>query len=101
MSSLLKKYLSEIAIGISMLAIGGWLHFIVDWGRVQYAIAQTQNEIDTHVTDTAAHTRTETVGAQRDRLDRIEGRLDRMETEQRSVNEKMLQSLGRIEGQLK
>lgn len=98
--TILRKYLSEIAIGISMLAIAGWLNFLTQWAQVQYAVAQAEAEIEAHVDDSGAHTRSETVGAQRERLDKIDNRLDRMESEQRTINEKVIESLGRIEGRL-
>lgn len=69
----MRKYAAEWALGLTLLALGGWANFLVNWG-------QATERVETH----------------NERLDKIDGRLDKMETDQ----QKVVKSLGRIEERL-
>ena len=80
----LRRYLPEVALAMSTLAIGGLLHFLVEWGTVKQALAESdKNEATVQ-----------------EQLKAQEQKNDQRWSDQQKVNEQVLRSLGKIEGRL-
>ena len=79
-----RRFLPEIAIATSTLALGGFLHFLVEWGAVKNALAAGEKSEVTV----------------QEQLKTQEQKNDQRWSDQQKVNEQVLRSLGKIEGRL-
>lgn len=87
MTAWVRKYLSELSLSVATLALGGFVHFAVEWGALT-------KEVEAHISNTSVHGWGETDELVQKRLDSMEQRLENL----LQMQSETLRLLGRLEG---